>query len=606
MINSLKKGFTLLEILLTVAAVGILAGIVVLAINPNKQLGQARDAQRQADLNTLMNALYQYSIEEGDFPVQIPENPTEICQDGPQTVAQITPLKNKQMSFWPSAYAQEGNLLAEFDPEWPTAFTSLDDSDWNTDNPGNRVEINRSGVYGVPDQGQVMELEGNSNQENNLYTTLEIDASDSVEINIQAAARGGNSATSVFDVFFEGSLVEQVTPATGWNTYTYTLTATQDNPRFEINAPQADSTGAIINKIKVYEVEVDEISLESIILDGDQIEVKYAKNFNTCAHLYYNNPFGFLDHSINFMCQQGEDLTATADMNQFNVRPMVGDEIKICHGNNNSLCSETVLVQEAADPDPEPETCFEASINFTLSDEGEYPEGYESDYGAPYSAKENGLTYGWDQDITNDARRRNRNEDLKNDTLIHLEKSGDRTWEMQVPNGTYQVEIGFGDPSYTNQVNTMLIEGETLVDADGQDNYDVFTGNVEVTDGKFTLRPTEGSSNSKVNYIHLTQNCEGDGGDEEDQNDGDDENDQNNEGEDGNNDGDDGSQGGSGNESCVDLSALSENEIYLTDLPEDPTGATDEGIGYFIQKSDNNRITLSAPYAERSEIEISR
>jgi prepilin-type N-terminal cleavage/methylation domain-containing protein len=57
------KGFTLLEILLVVAAIGILAGIVILALNPNKQLGDTRNAQRRSDVTTVLNAVYQYAID---------------------------------------------------------------------------------------------------------------------------------------------------------------------------------------------------------------------------------------------------------------------------------------------------------------------------------------------------------------------------------------------------------------------------------------------------------------------------------------------------------------------------------------------------------------
>lgn len=80
--KTLQKGFTLLEVLLVVAILGILAAIVIVAINPNKQLGAARNAQRQSDVNTILNAVYQYAIDNnGTVPSSIRNSAEEVCSD---------------------------------------------------------------------------------------------------------------------------------------------------------------------------------------------------------------------------------------------------------------------------------------------------------------------------------------------------------------------------------------------------------------------------------------------------------------------------------------------------------------------------------------------
>ncbi len=87
-----RKGFTLLEILLVVAAIGILAGIVIFAVNPGKQLGDTRNAQRRVDVNTILNAVYQYSLDNnGSLPSTIATvsctstAAAEICKTGVST-----------------------------------------------------------------------------------------------------------------------------------------------------------------------------------------------------------------------------------------------------------------------------------------------------------------------------------------------------------------------------------------------------------------------------------------------------------------------------------------------------------------------------------------
>ena len=79
-----RRAFTLIELLLVIGIIAILASIVIVAINPTKQLGDARNAQRRSDVNTILNVVYQYAIDNngtlpGGTTAPITTTPTEIC-----------------------------------------------------------------------------------------------------------------------------------------------------------------------------------------------------------------------------------------------------------------------------------------------------------------------------------------------------------------------------------------------------------------------------------------------------------------------------------------------------------------------------------------------
>jgi len=77
-----QRGFTLIEVLLVVAIIAILAGIVIIAVNPNKQLADSRNSQRSADVTTVLNAAYQYAVDTNSIPSSITTTATEICATG--------------------------------------------------------------------------------------------------------------------------------------------------------------------------------------------------------------------------------------------------------------------------------------------------------------------------------------------------------------------------------------------------------------------------------------------------------------------------------------------------------------------------------------------
>lgn len=69
-----------MELLLTISIIGILATITIGVMSPRRQLNSSRDAKRQADVNAIMSAIDQYSIDHGDLPAGIPTGVAqEIC-----------------------------------------------------------------------------------------------------------------------------------------------------------------------------------------------------------------------------------------------------------------------------------------------------------------------------------------------------------------------------------------------------------------------------------------------------------------------------------------------------------------------------------------------
>ena len=167
----------------------------------------------------------------------------------------------------------------------------------------------------------------------------------------------------------------------------------------------------------------------------------------------------------------------------------------------------------------------DVKINFGAEDIEGVPEEYYADSGLAYSDSRG---YGWiTQDslgeddpvlIDNSENIRFRDivpEDPLLDSLIHLQypDSGDKitanrtpsAWEYAIPNGEYEVKVSVGDPSFTDSIHVVNIEGVEVISGFIPDSDSLFlnaTRTVEVTDGKLTVDAI-GGENTKLNFIEI-------------------------------------------------------------------------------------------------------
>jgi general secretion pathway protein G len=68
---SIQKGFTLIEMLVVLAILGIIAVSLLITLDPVAQLQKSSDAQRKSDLESLQRALELYYQDKGSYPASL-------------------------------------------------------------------------------------------------------------------------------------------------------------------------------------------------------------------------------------------------------------------------------------------------------------------------------------------------------------------------------------------------------------------------------------------------------------------------------------------------------------------------------------------------------
>src|SRR5262249_973338 len=114
----------------------------------------------------------------------------------------------------------------------------------------------------------------------------------------------------------------------------------------------------------------------------------------------------------------------------------------------------------------------------------------------------------WNQSATSAARDRNSklSPDQLHDTFIHTQLFGNRSWDLALPNGSYQVHIVAGDPDFFDSSYKFAAEGQTILNGTPtrSKHWIEATATVLVLDGKLSITNASGAVNNKIDYIDVT------------------------------------------------------------------------------------------------------
>src|SRR3989344_4530486 len=90
--NKRSAGFTLIELLVVIGILAILLSIVLIAINPARQFGQANDTKRTSAVTQILNAVGAYAADnKGNLPTGIPTTDQEISDAGADLCSVLVP-----------------------------------------------------------------------------------------------------------------------------------------------------------------------------------------------------------------------------------------------------------------------------------------------------------------------------------------------------------------------------------------------------------------------------------------------------------------------------------------------------------------------------------
>ncbi|MEK7616202.1 MAG: type II secretion system protein [Patescibacteria group bacterium] len=130
-----QRGFTLIELLIVIGIIAILAAVVMIAINPARQFSQANDTARSSNINAILNAIGQYTVDnKGKLPTSITTTKTEICATGAASCTGLVDLSDLTDN---AIYIGEMPV----DPDCPTGCAASGTGYWVQKLANNRIFV---------------------------------------------------------------------------------------------------------------------------------------------------------------------------------------------------------------------------------------------------------------------------------------------------------------------------------------------------------------------------------------------------------------------------------------------------------------------------------
>lgn len=106
--KKLSKGFTLIELLIVIAVLGVLAAVVLVAIDPVEQLARGRDAGRKSSVTELGRALQAFFTNNNAYPAAVGWNTTLLSS------GDIKVFPNQPTVSTPATVCTTGNMVNNF------------------------------------------------------------------------------------------------------------------------------------------------------------------------------------------------------------------------------------------------------------------------------------------------------------------------------------------------------------------------------------------------------------------------------------------------------------------------------------------------------------